>query len=100
MKMPELPPLPERDAELPKIVLPAIHGMGGNTMVLKPEDVFYAERVRAYAIAYGDLVREECAKACEQSGAGYDNEWNRKLGVADDLKEVCEECAIAIRSGA
>jgi hypothetical protein len=79
MKMPELPP---RAFQTTK---------GGEWI-----DAYTADELRAY----GELVREECAKLCEQSGAGYDNEWNRKLGVADDLKEVCEECAIAIRSGA
>lgn len=42
--------------------------------------------------------REECAKACEDFGKSYDNEWNRNLGVASDLEDVCEECAAAIRA--
>jgi len=42
--------------------------------------------------------REACAKVCEDYGASYDNEWNRKLGVANDLKDACDECAAAIRA--
>jgi hypothetical protein len=42
--------------------------------------------------------RSECAKVCEEFGASYDNEWNRKLGVANDLKDACDECAAAIRA--
>ena len=42
--------------------------------------------------------REAAAKACEEFGASYDNEWNRKLGVASDLKDACDECAAAIRA--
>jgi uncharacterized protein YukE len=42
--------------------------------------------------------REECTKVCEDYGSSYDNEWNRKLGVANDLKDACEECAAAIRA--
>jgi hypothetical protein len=44
--------------------------------------------------------RSECAKVCEDYGSSYDNEWNRKLGVANDLKDACEECAAAIRARA
>jgi len=42
--------------------------------------------------------RSECAKVCEDYGSSYDNEWNRKLGVANDLKDACDECAAAIRA--
>jgi hypothetical protein len=42
--------------------------------------------------------RSECAKECEDYGSSYDNEWNRKLGVANDLKDACDECAAAIRA--
>jgi hypothetical protein len=41
--------------------------------------------------------RERCAALCESTGAGFDNEWNRRLGVVDDLRDVAEECAAAIR---
>jgi len=45
-----------------------------------------------------EAEREACAKLCEESGAGYVNEWNKKLGVADELEEVALECAHAIRA--
>lgn len=44
MKLPELPPL-----------APCV-------------DMTYDE-IRAYALAYGEMVREECAKVCEQIAA-------------------------------
>lgn len=68
---------------------------------------------RSYATGHGDTTedllkelewqvreseREACAKVCEESGASYVNEWNKKLGVADDLQEVALECAHAIRA--
>ena len=42
--------------------------------------------------------REKSAKVCEDYGASYDNAWNQKLGVANDLKDACDECAAAIRA--
>ena len=42
--------------------------------------------------------REACAKACENYGESCANEWNKNLGVADDLRETAEECAAAIRA--
>lgn len=68
-KLPELPPLPERFAVTPELVLPKDHGMGPNTMVMKSVDVFTADQLRAYAIQYAELAvaaeRERCAKICE-----------------------------------
>ena len=42
--------------------------------------------------------REACAKVCDAYGESVDNEWNRGLGVANDLKDIADECAIAIRA--
>ena len=44
------------------------------------------------------LEREACAKVCEDYGKSCVNEWNKNLGVADDLLETAEECAEAIRA--
>lgn len=41
---------------------------------------------------------ERAAEICEASGRELDNEWNRKLGAASDLKETCDECAASIRA--
>jgi hypothetical protein len=41
---------------------------------------------------------EEAAKICDQYGIDIDNEWNRGLGVANDLKETADDCAEAIRA--
>jgi len=59
-----------------------------------------------YLEAFANLVaaaaradeREACAKACEDYGKSCANEWNKNLGVADDLRETAEECAAAIRA--
>lgn len=45
---------------------------------------------------YGEHVKAEAVKVCREEGAGLDNEWNRSLGVGNDLKEACEDCAAAI----
>jgi len=59
---------------------------------------YTADQMRAYAEEAVKQELEAAAKACEDFGASYDNEWNRKLGVASDLKDACDECAAAIRA--
>jgi hypothetical protein len=51
----------------------------------------------AHAIRHAILEeRTACSKVCKWIGLSYDNEGNRKLGVARDLIETAEECAEAI----
>ena len=45
-----------------------------------------------------EFEREACAKVCDDYGKSLNNEWNKNLGVADDLRETAEECAEAIRA--
>lgn len=85
----ELPPLPT-----PDIWVREDFGLGDWTT----HEGYTADQMRAYAQEAARQEREAAAKACEDFGASYDNEWNRKLGVANDLKDACEECAAAIRS--
>jgi hypothetical protein len=59
---------------------------------------FELEALAKFAAAIRADERSECAKVCEDYGSSYDNEWNRKLGVANDLKDACDECAAAIRA--
>lgn len=40
---------------------------------------------------------EECAKVAEDMALGLDNEWNKKLGKADDLVDTCKDIAEIIR---
>lgn len=48
------------------------------------------------------LAREEAldqaAKACEQVGVSVNNEWNRGLGIGDNLQELANDCTEAIRA--
>ena len=41
---------------------------------------------------------EDAAKLCDEYGNSVNNEWNKELGVADDLAGIAEECAEAIRA--
>ncbi len=41
--------------------------------------------------------REACAKVCETYGESLNNDWNKDLGVAEDLVGITEDCAAAIR---
>lgn len=41
--------------------------------------------------------REECARVCEKTGAMYNNQRNRELGLGDLFQEVAEGCAAAVR---
>lgn len=42
--------------------------------------------------------REKCAEIADKHAASLDNEWNREIGKANDLREVAEDIAIAISS--
>jgi hypothetical protein len=44
------------------------------------------------------MALEEAASVCVGYGESLDNEWNRNLGVAAELREACEDCAAAIRA--
>lgn len=87
----DLPELPE-----PFDCMPSVRDDGTETTV----SGFTDAQMRAHAEEAVKQEREAAAKACEDFGASYDNEWNRKLGVANDLKDACEECALAIRGRA
>lgn len=41
---------------------------------------------------------EDAAKICDKYGVDVDNDWNRSLGVAEDLKDVADDCADQIRA--
>jgi hypothetical protein len=69
-------------------------GLGGKPMLNELADAIVAEMDRRVADE-----REKCAKVADKHASSYDNEWNRKLGKANDLVEACEEIAAAIRSG-
>lgn len=59
--------------------------------------VYSDDQMREYFAQGYRIALERAAQACEEFGNSYNNEWNRKLGVANDLKDACEECAGAIR---
>jgi hypothetical protein len=44
-----------------------------------------------------EATKEKAAKVCEEYGNSVNNDWNKQLGVADDLVSIAEECAAAIR---
>lgn len=69
MKMPSLPELPERHAVMPEIVLPEIHGMGGNTTVLRSADVFAADQLHSYALEYGEPMAKLLSELVEHAEA-------------------------------
>lgn len=52
----------------------------------------------ANSIAIVQAALEAAAKVCEGHAAGLDNDWNKTLGVANDLAEVGIDCAIDIRA--
>jgi hypothetical protein len=66
----ELPPLPERFAVLPKLVLPDVHGMGPNTTVFQQQDAFTADQMREYARQAVLAERERCAQIAETARCG------------------------------
>jgi hypothetical protein len=66
----ELPALPERFAVLPKLVLPDVHGMGGNTTVFQQQDAYTADQMQEYARLAVRQERGRCAKLCESLDAG------------------------------
>lgn len=41
---------------------------------------------------------EQAANICDQYGVDIDNEWNRGLGVAKNLKETADDLAEQIRT--
>jgi hypothetical protein len=54
-----------------------------------------ADDLYDFARAYGELVREECAKTAEAQGPVLVEWWK-----VDAANAACQECAAAIRSGA
>lgn len=77
MKMPELPDLPSFDD-------------------LKPDEEFMRSVIRGYALAYGEMVRDACAKVCEDLSDTVD------LNPPDNLfqrgrMQGAWDCAEAIR---
>lgn len=67
---------------------------GGNVTIGSDVALSAIRRVAATRLA----ALEEAAKVCNATAEIFDNDWNRRLGVANDLKEACVECARAIRS--
>ena len=65
-----------------------------NRKTLDALQPYIANAVEAAVLA----EREACAKACEEYGNSVNNEWNKQLGVADDLVGIAEECAATIRA--
>ena len=63
-----------------------------------PVDIPQAEPTSVDAKAIRAEALEEAAKVCEEYGNSVNNDWNKQLGVADDLVSIAEECAAAIRS--
>jgi len=69
-------------------------------------NAIWMRRALEAAIASGALVpaaqlaaeRERCAKVADKHAASLDNDWNKKLGVANDLREVADDIAAAIRA--
>lgn len=53
-------------------------------------------------IKFAELVaaaeREACAKVCEKLGKEYNNEINKKFCIGDELQDVANDCADAIRA--
>ena len=41
--------------------------------------------------------RERCVKIADDMAKGLNNEWNQKIGKANDLVDTCEDIAAAIR---
>jgi hypothetical protein len=99
----ELPPLPKRFAVLPKLILPELHGMGGNTTVFKDEDAYTADQMQAYARACVLAERERCAKVCEAliDGRSKDDLITEEPNDAVTWGEIfsAEQIAAAIRKG-
>ena len=86
MKLPDLPPL----NHVPSMDLDQFHP--GEKAVSELACQNYA---RLYALAYGEMVREECAKVCNQMSRdwiarGRSENWEFRAHGA-------EECAAAIR---
>lgn len=81
MTLPKLPPLP-----------PLL-------LAYSSTDLIPGDQVEAYGLACWNSAIEYAAGRCEASGKNYDNEWNRKLGVAEPAVEICSDCAAEIRKG-
>lgn len=85
------------EAKMPELPEPVIKERWMTNPPKFMQGYYSADQMRAFYLQGRREALEEAAKACEQAGAGYDNEWNRKLGAAADLKDVADECAAAIR---
>jgi len=59
------------------------------------ESIAFAEHIAKIARAE---ALEEAAEVCNKYGVDVDNDWNRSLGVAEDLKDVADDCADQIRA--
>jgi hypothetical protein len=99
--MMETPPLPERHGELPELVLPEVHGMGGNTMVLKAQSVYTADQMREFGELCARMAREQererCARICEERAGTVSMFANSKEAGAHN--HAVRGCAAAIRAG-
>ena len=42
-------------------------------------------------------MAERCAVKCDELAQGMNNDWNKKIGKADDLVETAQDCAESIR---
>lgn len=62
-----------------------------------PNEVMWACWRDAW-LAASAIGREACVKVCEDYGDSCANEWDKNLGVADDLRDIAYECAEAIRN--
>lgn len=56
--------------------------------------LLFSKHIADIAIA---KEREECAKVCDNIANSVNNEWNKGLGVANDMCEIATDCADAIR---
>lgn len=83
MKLPDLPPL----NHVPSMDLDQFHP--GEKAVSELACQNYA---RLYALAYGEMVREECAKVCEQIAAEEEDASPNK-----NYDLIAFNCAAAIR---
>lgn len=87
MNLPDLPALPEAYTRMPKTI-PA----GAGVALLSVVNVFTEDQLRAFALQYGRLVREECAKVCDREGAAV---YTDIVTIHD---AACVDCAAAIRA--
>ncbi len=70
-------------------------GWGTRADAQKKADKWDAALIPLF-LRFGSLVREEAAKTCKKVGDGYDNDWNKRIGMRDATVEACEECEEAV----